>query len=506
MGQESDGSLTLSVEELLAAARRRRWWIFLSAFVCWMGGWIVGWLWPPTYKSEAVVLVEQQKVPEQFVPPNVALDLQDRVESVTQQVLSRTRLQAVIDRWHLYSPGRGLRELLQSRDAVEQMREDITIELVASDRRDRPNAALMAFKIFYTADRPELAQRVNKELTDLFLDDNNKAQQLSESTTAFLNNQLAAARARLGQQEAAVRDFKAKHLRDLPSQFGTNMQILSGLQDQLQTAHLALEKARQQQLYLESLRRQYQSAEAEDLNTQLANLRMKYTDNYPDIIALKTRIVKRDALLRDLANQAGVEQGPDKPSEPMMKIESQIESNRLEVQNYAQREKDLEREVASYQARLNLTPEIEQQLAEISRGYEESKTEYDSLLKKQSQSELAANLEKGQQGDQFTILDPPSLPERPFSPNRLLVSLKGLALGIVLGLVISALIEVMDLRVRKERDLEGLVSARVLVGIPHLSYPGEGLALERSRRIEMVVATAMSALILLTTVYGIYKR
>jgi protein tyrosine kinase modulator len=495
-----------SLEDLFATVLRRRWWIFLSIFLCWAFVWSLGWLWPATYESEGLILVEQQKVPEQYVVPNVTLDLQDRVASMTQQILSRTRLQSVIDRFHLYPPRRGLNKVLQSKDAVEQMRRDIRIELVQSDKREGRAGGLMAFKIFYSARSPELAQQVNSELTSLFIDENLKAQQqLSESTTVFLDNQLAAARAKLEEQEEKVRAFKAKHLGDLPSQLESNVQILSGLQNQLQTAQLALDGAKQQKLYLESLRQQYQSVQGEDLNSELANLRAKYTDDYPDIIAVKAKIAKRDSLLKQIASEIGPKLETDKPSEPMMQIQSQIKANQLEIQNFEKRERVLEGQISAYQTRLNLTPETEQELADISRGYDESKADYDSLLKKQSQSQLATSLEKRQQGEQFRILDPPSLPDKPSAPNHLLVSLGGLALGIILGFSLSALLELIDVRVRGEKDLEGLVSARVLVGIPHLDAPGEDSVLARNRWIEIGAATGIAILILAGNLYAFYK-
>jgi polysaccharide chain length determinant protein (PEP-CTERM system associated) len=506
MIDEFDGPPSPTFEEVLAAIRRRRWLILLSVFLCWAAAWTIGWFWPESYESEALILVEQQKVPEQYVVPNVSLDLQDRVASMTQEVLSRTRLQSVIDRFHLYPVSHGISRLLQSRDAIEQMRRNIRIELVQSDRREGHSSGLTAFKIFYTARSPEVAQQVNKELASLFVDNNMKEQQqLSESTTVFLDNQLAAARAKLEEQEAAVRGFKTKHIGYLPSQLESNVQILSGLQNQLQSTQLALDGARQQKLYLDSLRQQYQSVQAEDLTNELANLRSKYTDDYPDIIALKAKIAKRETRLKQITNQIGVKPDNDTPSEPMMQIQSQINANQLAIRNYKEREKALEKQILTYQARLNLTPETEQQLAEISRGYEESKAEYDSLLKKQSQSELASSLEKRQQGEQLRILDPPSLTDKPSSPNHFGISLEGLVLGLIVGCGLSVLMELMDLRVRREKDLEGVVSARVLVGIPHLCQPEDDLMLRRNRWTEIGVATGILMLILVGNLYAFYK-
>jgi protein tyrosine kinase modulator len=522
-----------SMADYWAIAIRRRWWILLPLFLCWATVWSGSWLLPSTYQSDALILVEQQKVPEQYVVRNVTVGLQDRLQSMTQQILSRTRLQATIDRFHLYPRRTGLQGLLSSGDAVEQMRKDIQIDLVQPP--GHPNE-LTAFKIRYSTSSPELAQQVNGELASLFIEENLKSQQqLSESTTAFLANELTAARAKLEEQEAKVRAFKAQHLGDLPSQLETNVQILSGLQAQLQNNQRGLDGVKQQKLYLESLLQQYRSVQAgqtttdsattppdtlgkqlQDLHRRLAEARSLYTDNYPDVVALKDEIAKTEKLKKQIedeiaSNQKTDEQDDDNSRSPegtqpgtptaMMQIQSQLKANQFEIQNYQQREKVLESQISTYQARLNLTPATEQQMAEISRGYEESKLNYNSLLQKQMQSQLATNLQQRQQGEQFRLVDPASLPDKPSAPNHLLVSLGGLAAGLAVGFGITVLLEIISVRVWHESELEGLVPVRVLVGIPHLGTPGEQRWVTRMLWMERGAAAAMFILMLAGNVY-----
>jgi succinoglycan biosynthesis transport protein ExoP len=524
-------------------ARRRRWWILLPTFACWAIVWTGGWLWPESYESEALILVEQQKVPEHYVVPNVTLDLQDRVRGMTQQILSRTRLQATIDRFHLYPRSRGLSNLLQTRDPVEQMRRDIQIELVQSDHKTGGHPGdLTAFKIHYSARSPEIAQQVNSELTSLFIDENLKSQQqLSESTTAFLNSQLADARAKLEEQEAQVREFKAKHLGDLPSQLESNVQILSGLQGQLQTTQRALDGATQQKLYLESLQQQYRSAQATlgtsdpiltpsealekdliDARSHLADARSKYTEDHPDIVALKGKIAKTEILKKQMEDEivsrqetvtandsgtsgqeGGVLHGSSTTS--MMQIQSQLKANQLEIKNYEKRRGVLESQISAYQSRLNLTPATEQELADISRGYEESKANYNSLLQKQNQSQLATSLEQRQQGQRFSIIDPPSSPTKPSSPNHLMVSLSGMGFGIVAGFGLVAFMELTNVCIRQEKDLEGLVRARVLVAIPSLRTRRDDQLRVLRQGMEIVTALVMVSLIVAGNFYAFYK-
>jgi polysaccharide chain length determinant protein (PEP-CTERM system associated) len=531
LAEELDEPVFLSWEEYWAIAVRRRWWILLPLFLGWSAVWGASWFLPVTYQSESLILVEQQKVPDQYVVPNVTSDLQRRLQSLTEQILSRTRLQATIDRLHLYSRSGGG---LNSGDPVEQMRNDIKIELVSAP--DHPGE-YTAFKMRYSAASPELAQKVNGELSSLFIAENiNTQRQLSENTTAFLESQLADARANMAEQEAKVAAFKEKHLGELPSQLESNMQILSGLQSQLQSAQQTLDAAKQQKLYLESLLQQYQSVQAslvgggsaaespqtlESMRLKLQDLQSRYTAEHPDIIALKEKIAQAEQLKKQAESQMAAIQKDGKTGTavdpaaagevqrgsptPIMQVQSQLKANQLEISNIQQHERDLEAQITGYRARLNLTPETEQQLTAISRGYEESKTNYNSLLQKQMQSQLATSLEQRQQGEQFRIVDPPSLPKKPSAPNHLWFSLGGLLFGASLGLGLIALLELTDVRVRQEKDLVGIVPVSVLVGIPHLSTPGETRSRVRRWWRELGAATALIVLIVLGNLYAFIK-
>jgi polysaccharide chain length determinant protein (PEP-CTERM system associated) len=428
--------------------------------------------------------------------------------------------------------------LLNSDEAVEQMRKDIKIDLVASPEHP---GELTSFRIEYSARTRELAQQVNSELTSLFIDENLKSQQQqSENTTAFLESQLSTARTQLEEQEAKVRAFKAKHFGDLPSQLETNVQILTGLQTQLDNTQRALDSAKQQKLYLESLLQQYQTLkggpgsgdagqtspevldkELLDLRSKLADARSRYTETFPDVVSLKQKIDETEKLKKQIEGEIAANQktkqaaGTDDAeatdetnyvsSTPMMQVRSQLKANELEIQNYQRHATDIESQIASYRSRLNMTPETEQELADISRGYEESKANYNSLLEKQNQSQLATSLEQRQQGEQFRIIDPPSLPDKPSSPNHLLVSLFGLGLGLGIGVGLAALLELSNARIWHEKELEGLVPGRVLVGIPHLSTQRENRFRPVVRWLQVGAALAMTLAMAAGNLYSFYK-
>ena len=259
-------------------------------------------------------------MPKDYVSPNVSEDLQDRLQSITQQILSRTRLLTIIGNLHLYGEGR---DKITPDERVELMRKDIDIELVHSEDQKE----ITGFTISYSARDPQIAQQVTSQLTDLFIDENLKArQQESQTTTSFLESQLANASTTLADQEAKVRLYEGKHEGELPSQQASNIQILSGLQSQLQNEQDALNTAKQQGIYLQALIEQHQSVseisgtvegtptslaaidqQLEAQRSKLADLSARYNDRYPDLLSLKDEIAKtekrRDELLTNSASQ-----------------------------------------------------------------------------------------------------------------------------------------------------------------------------------------------------------
>src|SRR5437016_2496502 len=481
----------------LAILRRRRWLILLPFFAGWLAVWMVSWWLPSIYRSETLILVEQPTVPQQFVVPNIAGDLQERLQNITQQILSRTRLLHIIESLNLYAKERQRRT---PDEIVERMRKDIEIELV----RDKNNQ-LTAFNIYYSSRDPQVAQRVTSELSNLFISENLEARQAqSQSTTKFLESELEEARKSLSEQEEKVRVFKDQHLGELPGQMQSNLQILSGLQTQLQTEEEALNHAKQQNVYLESLLGQYRNLpespkagsnvsmglpeidqELQKLRAQLADLTAHYTDRHPDVRKLKEQISRTEKMrdqfaaglkskIVDSADGSTASDGiPLRDAGPIMELESQLKVNKIEIANRQKAIDDIKSKIPDYQVRLNRSPVMEQQLADLTRGYDQSKANYDSLLKKKNESELATSLELQQQGEHFRVLDPPSLPVKPYSPNRLKLCGIGLAVGLVLAAAATVGAEMLDDRIYDEKALKKLVQLPVLSEIPKVSTESE---------------------------------
>ena len=460
-------------------------------------------------------------MPKDYVTPNVNEDLQGRLQNITQQILSRTRLLLVVDELNLYAKDR---TRLGPDEIVERMRKDIDIDLV----QDAGKQLVTAFKIDYSAHDPSVAQQVTGKLANLFINENLEVrQQASEDTTKFMEDQLQAAGESLAAQEQKIREFKGQHVEELPSQLGSNLQILSGLQSQLQTEEEALNTAKQQKIYLETLYREYRTLrgsskspegaptdlptieqELDKLKSQLADLSSRYNDQYPEIRTLKNQIAAmektRDQRLAELktsppnANRAAAtEESQDLKSQPqLLQLQSQLHANQTEIENHEQMIASLKSKIDDYQARLNQEPVREQQLADLTRGYDQSKATYDELLKKKNESAMATSMELLQQGERFRVVDPPSLPTRPSFPNRLKFCGIGLAVGLALGVGVAGAFEMMDDRVYSEQELKSLLPVSVFSEIPVITTPTNERAEQKKIWLGWTAAAVTCALIL----------
>lgn len=515
----------LDVRRYFEIVRRRHLQFLIPLFVGWLLVWSLSWVLPKKFKSTTTIEVQQPAIARNYVLPNMGDDLQQRLQSLQQQILSQTRLLVIVDKLHLYRDGK---HVLTADQEIDRMRKDIDVELV----RD-PQNQITSFKISYTAPTPKMAQTVTSELASLFISENLKQRQKqSIQTTDFISSQLNDARQSLAVQDAKVREFKAAHSGELPAQQASNLQILSGLQSQMQSEQDALNTARQQRTYLQSLITQYQSiqptdgksagapgglatldAQLEKLQAQLSDLSTRYTDQYPGIITLKAEIAKteqaRNKLASDLKARAAAAKRSGSEGDgsvstnsalatPLLQLQSQLKANEVEIADRERSIASLTDRINAYQARLNAEPAAEQQLAELTRGYEQSQSSFDDLLKKKQESEMASSIEQEQGGERFVPLDPPSLPTKPDFPNPLKFSKIGLALGLGLGAALVFLLEFFDDRLHNDQEIENLLPTPVLSEIPEITRPLD----ERREKNRMTLGWVTAALVFLVIVAG----
>jgi succinoglycan biosynthesis transport protein ExoP len=514
----------VNLQQYMGVIRRRHMYFLVPFFLGWLAVWSVSWILPSRYRSGTLILVEQPSMPKDYVTPNVSDDLQSRLQSITQQILSRTRLLRIIDQLNLYATSKGR---LNPDELVDRMRKDIEIELV----RDA-GLKITSFNIYYSSYDPHVAQQVTSELTNLFISENLELrQQKSEDTTKFLESQLETAKQTLAEQEEKVRVYKDQHLGELPTQLASNLQILTGLQSQLQNEEDGLNADRQQNAYLQSMLEQSRALqrtpksgdgtpvgipaldqELDKLRAQLADLSSHYTERHPDVRKLKEQIAKtekmREQALADLKSgatttpasgnpPASVPDGLDsRDGAATMQLQGQLKANQIDITSKEHEIAALKAKINDYQGRLNQEPVREQQFADLTRGYEQSKANYDDLLKKKNSSQMATSMELLQQGEHFQMIDPPSLPLKPDFPNRLKFCGIGLGVGIALGGIVAGGLEFLDDRLYDEKALKGLLPVAVISEIPPIASPQEERRQERKLWLSWVAAGLVFATIL----------
>jgi protein tyrosine kinase modulator len=527
--------LSETLDHILSVVIRRRWWFLIAACVVAVAVALGSFLIPNRYKSEATILVQQQQIPERYVVPNSTTELDQGIQAMTHDVLSRPRLLKIISDFDLYPTQR---KRLSSEQLADLMQTDITIESLVQER-DTAQRDAEAFKITFIGDKPAIVQEVTNRLTSLFINEDLRSQEERDvTTTSFLANQLAAAQTDLNVKEGRVRDFKMANLGELPEQQQGNLQILDGLQSQLQNTNAALARASEQRAYLQSLLAQYQNltvaagavsptglsanpietarAELNRLQTERATLLGTFSPQYPDVKKVDREIAETQTLLARLQKAKTAVQASDGSSSyasstsattdaTVAQLNSQSKANELEMADDTKQIKLLQEQISQYQHRLNLTPVREQQLTDLAGQYELAKKNYDDLYAKRTQSALATDLQKNQQGEQFRLIDPPILPTKPFTPDRLKIALEGIAGGIAIGLGLALFMEVRDTSLHSERELHARFNQRIVLAVPLFVSTRERKMHSVKSALQWCAGTAI-VLAVLAAEYYVYLR
>jgi polysaccharide chain length determinant protein (PEP-CTERM system associated) len=448
---------------------KRRWWIIaIPAIIFPLVGFAITFLVQPEYLSQTLVLVEQQKVPESYVKAVVTEDLSGRLASMKEQILSRSRLQPIIERFNLFANAG-----LSMDDRIDKTRKNIGITPIQSEIA-RTNG-LPGFFISFRANDPRTAQLVCGEIQSLFVSENLSDRAASAAgTTEFLKGQLADAKAKLDEQDAKLRKFQQTYVGKLPGAEASNINMLTTLNTQLDAATQAIARLEQNKSYVESMASlqqqnqasqagehgsstpQAQQVELQQLLSQEADLTSRYTDDYPDVVSVRRKIKElRDKMDKTPAPAAPTAASTPKPADTMaaLQLRAQLKAMDQEIAMKKRDQAAIQAQLHLYQERVASSPEVEEEYKAITRDNQTAQTFYDDLLNKIQTAKMATDLEKRQQGEQFRVMDEPNLPESPFSPKRSVYIAGGFAIGLGLGLLIVGTLEYLDTAVRSERDI-----------------------------------------------------
>jgi len=469
-------------EDVLRIAWRRKWVILLPAIAIATSVSVWTYRLEDQYRSEALIQVVPQRVPENYVRSNVTIPIESRLDTISQQIQGRSRLEKIVRELNLYAE---YRQTMLMEDIIDWMRASIDVQFARGD----------AFTVGFTSNDPRTCMRVVERLASLYIDENQRDREvLTNDTTQFLESQVADARRQLIENEKKVQEYRQRHNGELPTQVDANLAAMHDIQLQLQSLSESLNRDRDRRLVLERIiadaslpnAAQAQAARNQGAEEQasaggaadqlaaaeeeLQTLLLRLKPEHPDVIRLNRTIV--GLRKRADAEAANLPLGPDiNPAEAMRR--NRLNESKAEIANLDQQiaeklaeEKRLHGAIGDYQKRLEATPSRESELTDLMRDYETTQQTYRDLLSKKQDSRISANLERRQIGEQFKLLDPPRVPEKPVSPNRPRFYMLGIFAALGVGLGLAAALEYFDRAMRSEDDVKAALNLLVIATIP----------------------------------------
>ena len=493
-------------EDIVNILRRRVWFLLVPFAVVAAATSVISRKLPDLYRSDTLILVVPQRVPENYVKPTVTSRIEDRLQSISQQILSRTRLERIIQDFNLYPSERktGIME-----DIVEQMRKDIDVQVVKGD----------AFRVSYIGREPRTVMKVTDRLSSLFIEENLRDREvLAEGTDQFLEAQLEDARRRLAEHEKKLEVYRKQYSGQLPSQLEANLAVIQGTSSQLQQLNESLNRDRDRRLVVERQLNDLTAAanapvptdpgdttgqtaaqQLAQANASLAAMQLKLKPEHPDIRRARRVIAELEKKAEQEALEAPLtpEAAPRRATPTEIARANKIGDMRAELEQldrqiaFKQNEdKRMRALVGSYQQRVEAAPTRESEMAELTRDYATLQTMYQNLLAKKEESKIAANLERRQIGEQFKLLDPARMPEKPFSPNRQMINMFGLFGGLVIGVAFIALLEYRDGSFRTDDEIAAVLKVNVLAVVPLMRSEAER---RRLLRRQIAIGCGLSA-------------
>jgi polysaccharide chain length determinant protein (PEP-CTERM system associated) len=500
-----------TLNDFVRVFSRRKWLILLVTPLVGLLAALIGYFLPNVYRATTVILVDPKKVPESYVSSTVSVDVVERLATLREQILSSSRLGQIINDMGLYPE---LRRKMSNDELIDFMRKNIDLHVHNTGKSDR---GLGAFSISYQSHSPVEAARVANQLASLFIAENIRSrEQQAQGTADFLTREVEEAKKSLDQKEKQIQELKTRYISELPASEGTHAQAITSLQIELRAEMDAINRAQQQKGYLQSLASDspvvvnldtQDSSEVAGLQVLLTKAqadmdaaRKRYGDQYPDVIKksieiqnLENRIKEAQAQVKPTAKPAPVRQQNPVLLSQISKLEDEIKKDEA-------RQAELQREISYHQSKLERIPLYEQKMASIMLDYDAARDEYTRLVDRKVAADMSSDLEVRQKAERFVVLDPAQVPEKPEAPNRPLINLAGLVLGLVLALVSAVVLEVTDPTVKTEREAASLVGAQVFGEIPWLQTLRE----KRLRWAKAVLACAGSTILVSAYVFLFY--
>lgn len=506
-----------TADDVLNIVWRRKWFIVVPWALLTIATVIVSALLPDLYRADTQIEIVPQRLPESYVRSTITTRVEDRLHALRQQVLNRTRLERLIDEFKLYPQER---QTWIMEDLVARMRGNISIDVIRGD----------AFRVTYLSEDAQTAMKVAERLGSLIIEENLRDREsLAEGANQFFETQLEDSRRRLEEHEKKLEEYRRRYLGELPSQLESNLQAVRNTQAQIQGLDESINRDRDRRLFLDRMVADltpppapapavppsadptaiHGASAAEQLvgaRDGLRALELRLKPEHPDVIRMK-RVIRELESKADAEGALPVEARGAAVSTPAQ--DNRVREMRAEMENldrsiaYKQQETErLRAVIGSYQARIDVTPARESELIALTRDYDTLQNMYTSLLSKKEDSKVAANLERRQIGEQFKVLEPARLPEKPFSPDRVRINTLGFLCGLICGLAFAAMLEYRDSSLRSDEDVVVSLALSVIAMIPQVTTLAERRARRRRR---MALSLSLATTICVAAVALIWK-
>lgn len=532
MADHFQSQLPIKPDQILEIMIRRRWFILIPICITLTVGLIYTLTAPKTYEATTLILVQPQRVPANYVRSVVTSTINERISTISQQILSRSNLEKIIDQFGLFEKAKGM--YLEDKVAALRKRVQVKVERTRTDAE--------AFSIVFQGDEPQTVMRIANTLASFFMDENLKVREAQAvGTSEFLDSELEKTRKVLEEREKQLAEYRTQHMGGLPDERETNLRTMDRLQQQLAIKNERLTQARNSLNLFESQISQSKQMAPQTMNDSFSSfdleegelgtseeeqklaaaqkdyeiLLLKYTEKHPDAQKLKKIINKLEKAIEekknkaaeaDTAASAGVKKSEkadvsaQMPNFAEMQQGSQTKQIKNEISKLESEMANLEQQMKHYQSRVEDTPKRELELQSIQRDYTNVQAVFNSLLGRKLEAEMSVNMEKKQKGEQFRILDHARLPEKPISPNVKLLFLLSIATGFGIGGGVIFLLELLDTSIRREEQIEEGLGLKILAAVPPIQWPQDRV----KTKIEMIVFSCFSAYaIIFLTFFGI---
>lgn len=534
--------------EFVAMLKRRKWFILLPVVTMTVAIGYVVYKLPSVYESKTLLTVKPPTISDIVVKPLTDEDLSQRLQTINQEVLSRSSLEPMITKFDLFKIERN--NGMDTAEIVDKMRKNITVEVEKSD-----NEKLAAFRIAYRDREPNATRNVTSELAAKYVNAQVLAStQIAEKTREFIENELKTKKEVLDNLEKQRLEIMMQNVETLPESSQGLIAQLDGLRKREDTIAkeketLTMEKGRlndqisannrQIRVYDEFGEKETKEAaelasriedtpayaqlvqKRADLKGQLDKLLKVFKEKHPDVVAKKDEIARIDEEIENLRKNTDqrvklASQSSSRKADLQRKnieLENQRLQNQIELIDGQMRVKDQELgqnsgQITEIESKINQIPNVKVALEGLSTQYQSAKQAYDDLLKKSSDASMQFNREENAQGETIRVQDAANLPESPVAPKRALLTGLGAAIGLAIGLLLAAVFELPRIfKIQNIEDAKHYTGLPVLASVPPLLSGQEKLWLKRSHRMRLLagVILALGAIPLIAFVLQLTK-